>query len=137
MKNRCYNERTSRYKDYGGRWISICDKWLENFQSFYDWAISHGYTEELTIDRIDNNGNYAPDNCRWSTVAEQNQNSRSCEFITYKGETHFLKEWCEILNLPYGTILSRKRYGWSIEKMFETPIRKHKTYKKLFLKEGV
>lgn len=140
MKNRCYNIKTQRYKDYGARGITVCDEWKHNFQAFYNWSISHGYADNLTIDRKDNNAGYSPDNCRWATVTEQNRNSRSCNFITYKGQTHILKEWCEILNLPYGTILSRKRYGWSVENMFETPIKKHKIYKnrmdKLFIKGG-
>lgn len=138
MKNRCFNINSERYADYGGRRITVCDEWRNDFTTFYNWAMSNGYSDDLTIDRINNNGNYEPSNCRWATVLDQNRNSRSCDFITYRGETHCLKEWCEILNLPYGTMCSRKRYGWSIDKMFERPIRNHKEYKnraeKLFLK---
>lgn len=129
MKNRCYNRKTPRYKDYGGRGITVCDEWKNDFKAFYDWSMLHDYADNLTIDRIDNNGNYTPSNCRWVTVADQNRNSRKCDFITYHGETHCLKEWCEILSLHYGSVLSRKRYGWSVERMFETPIRPHKEYK--------
>lgn len=128
MKNRCFNTKTERYKDYGARGITVCDEWKNDFQTFYDWAMSNGYFDNLTIDRIDNDGNYEPSNCRWATIKEQNRNSRSCEMIEYKGEIHCLKEWSEILGLSYGALKDRKSYGWSIERMFETPVRNHKNY---------
>lgn len=128
MKNRCYNGKSERYKDYGARGVSVCEEWKNDFKAFYDWSMSHGYSDKLTIDRIDNNGNYEPSNCRWTTVKEQNRNSRKCDLITYNGETHCLKEWCEILHLSYWGVRSRRRNGWSIERMFETPIRDHKDY---------
>lgn len=130
MKNRCFNAKTKRYKDYGGRGITVCDEWRNDFQSFYNWSISNGYDDTLTIDRKDNSGNYEPSNCRWVTVKEQNRNSRQCDMITYKGETHCLKEWSEILGLSYVALKNRKKYGWSIERMFETPVRQHKQYVK-------
>lgn len=76
MKTRCYNENNKDFKDYGGRGIKICDDWLSDFKNFYDWAISNGYQDDLTIDRIDVNGNYEPSNCKWSTRAEQSRNQR-------------------------------------------------------------
>lgn len=77
MKNRCYNQHTSNYKYYGGRGITICAEWLHSFQTFQQWALSHGYTDTLTIDRIDNDLGYSPDNCRWATAKEQRANQRA------------------------------------------------------------
>lgn len=88
MKKRCYNKRCNGYKYYGGKGITICEEWLENFNSFYKWAIENGYDEELTIDRIDSSGNYEPVNCRWITRSE-NISRRNIEYW---------KKWHESIN---------------------------------------
>ena len=80
MKRRCYNKNFKQYKDYGGRGISVCEEWLYSFRNFYDWAMSHGFSEELEIDRIDNDGNYEPDNCRWVTH-KVNANNRKRKYV--------------------------------------------------------
>lgn len=113
IKTRCTNQNDPHFDRYGGRGISICDEWTDDFQAFYVWAISHGYTDELTIDRIDNNGNYEPNNCRWVTVSEQNRNKRNVRLISYNGITKTIPEWTKELNLGKETIRERLRRGWS------------------------
>ena len=120
MKRRCYNKQNARYDRYGGRGITVCDEWLNNFQSFYDWAISNGYSDDLTIDRIDNDGNYEPSNCRWSTAKEQCNNRGSNINITIGNATKSLMCWCEIFNVDYKKVYARyKRNGYEgIDRLF-------------------
>ena len=120
MKRRCYNKQNARYDRYGGRGITICEEWLNNFQSFYDWAISNGYSDDLTIDRIDNDGNYEPSNCRWSTAKEQCNNRGSNINITIGNATKSLMRWCEIFNVDYKKVYARyKRNGYEgIDRLF-------------------
>lgn len=98
----------------------MCDEWRTDFISFYNWAMSNGYSDNLTIDRIDNNKGYTPDNCRWTTRKGQQQNRRSCMYFTIDGVTRCLKDWCTSLGLNYGKVYMRvKRYHWPIEKALE------------------
>jgi hypothetical protein len=113
IKTRCTNTNDPHFDRYGGRGITICDEWKNDFKAFYDWSMSNGYADDLTIDRIDNNGNYEPSNCRWVTVAEQNRNKRNVKYITYNGETHTISEWTDILHLGKETIRERLKRGWS------------------------
>lgn len=119
MKQRCYNTNNTDYPNYGQRGIKMCDEWLTDFMTFYKWAMTNGYNDKLSIDRIDVDGNYSPDNCRWATAKQQARNRRYCKYFTYDGETHCIKEWCEILNLNYKTISTRLSRNWSIEKALE------------------
>jgi len=99
MKDRCYNPNKSNYCYYGGRGIVICEEWLDNFENFYNWAMSNGYKSHLSIDRINSNGNYEPANCRWITQKEQNNNRRDNKIITFNGETHTISEWADKLKI--------------------------------------
>lgn len=112
MKSRCYNKKHTYYQDYGGRGIKICDEWLNNNVTFFDWAINNNYEEGLTIDRIDPNGNYEPDNCRWITILEQVRNRRNTIYIEYKGVTKTMAQWSDELNIPYHTLYTRYTKGW-------------------------
>lgn len=116
MKQRCYNKNNYGYKNYGGRGIKVCDEWLNNFKSFYDWSINNGYQDNLTIDRINNDGNYEPSNCKWSTKLEQVRNRRNTILITYNNETKTIKEWAEQYNIDFNTLRTRIRRGWDIER---------------------
>ena len=118
MKSRCSNKMHTSYKIYGDRGIKVCDEWKDDFMFFYTWALLNGYKKGLTIDRINNDGNYEPDNCRWATRKEQNRNTRRNILITYKGKTKILKDWAICLNIPYGRLLYRMTHGWSVEKAF-------------------
>lgn len=121
MKKRCYNPNCSRYKYYGAKGITICDEWLNNPNKFYQWSLSNGYNDKLTIDRIDNNKGYEPNNCRWVSQKLQANNKSNNHFVTYKGKRKTVAQWCEELNLNYGTAVYRlNKLKWSVEKVFES-----------------
>lgn len=131
MKARCYNASVQGYKYYGGRGIKVCEEWKddEGFWNFYNWAIRNGYKEDLSIDRIDVNGDYCPQNCRWATWKEQATNKQKNKIITYKRTTMSLAEWAERLNISYFVLYNRLSKGWSVEKTLETPVDKRKSNK--------
>lgn len=117
MKSRCYNKNSINYKYYGGRGISICDEWMESFDNFYHWALINGYDDELTIDRIDSNKNYNPNNCKWSTKREQSYNRSMSVKLTLKGRTMHMTEWAEELGIDKKTLSWRYRNEWSDEEI--------------------
>lgn len=124
MKGRCKYKYIDSYKHYGGRGIKVCEEWDKSFESFYKWSMEHGYTDKLSIDRIDVNGNYEPSNCRWATSKEQSRNKRTNVYITYNGETRVLKDWAEFLGIDKNTLWGRINIsGWSIEDAFNKPVR--------------
>lgn len=121
MRNRCNNPNTYAYKNYGARGIRVCAAWEESFLEFYNWAIANGYDDTLTIDRIDVDGNYEPNNCRWATLKEQNNNMRTNHKLEAFGEVHTIAEWCDITGLTYYCLTSRIKNNWNIEKALSTP----------------
>lgn len=119
MRHRCYNTTDKNYKNYGGRSIKICDEWLNDIDKFVEWSLLNGYKPNLEIDRINNNGNYEPNNCRWVDNYIQANNKTNNINISYNGKIQSLRKWCRELNLPYRKTHKRiKLYGWSIEKCF-------------------
>lgn len=124
IKRRCYNPHEEGYRKYGGRGISMCDDWKNDFQLFYEWAISHGYNKSLSIDRIDNNGNYCPENCRWATAKEQSYNRRNTIYLEFRGKTKNLWEWEQETGIPASRIDDRLRKGWSVARALTQPLRR-------------
>jgi len=122
MKDRCNNPNNKDYNLYGGRGITYCTEW-ESLQQFAEWAMSSGYADDLTIDRIDPNGNYCPENCRWATRLEQSRNLRTVRWLSYNGETHTIGEWAEILGVKQGSLASRIQRGWTVEDALTRPYR--------------
>ena len=119
MRERCYDPKSKQFHDYGGRGISVCEEWRNDFAAFREWAIENGYEKGLSIDRIDVNGNYCPENCRWITLEEQQRNKRNVKPITWNGETHLLPEWADILGIKYGTLWKRMRDGKPLDEVFK------------------
>lgn len=124
MKYRCNTPSSKDFADYGGRGISVCAEWQTDFAAFREWALANGYQEGLSIDRIDVNGNYTPENCRWIPSSAQHSNTRSNIYAEINGERHTVAEWCRILNLPHNAVRSRISRGMSPEKALTEPIRK-------------
>lgn len=119
MLKRCYGVTDPHYKDYGERGITVCDEWKDDYSKFREWGLQNGYVENnnLSIDRIDVNGNYCPENCRWATPLTQQNNRRCCINITIGEETHTLKEWARIRNISYSTLYQRYKLKWEPERM--------------------
>ena len=121
MRRRCSYEKAGGYERYGGRGISVCREWQTDFASFRAWAIEHGYTDKLSIDRINPSGNYEPSNCRWVPISEQSANRAYCHRITAFGKTKTLPEWEKETGIKYSTIRARIfDLGWTPEKALST-----------------
>lgn len=120
IKKRCYNVHDPRYHRYGGRGIKMCDEWKNDFKAFYDWPNENGYKEELSIDRIDNDGDYTPDNCRWISNKEQCNNRVTNINITIGNSTRTLEQWCEIFQVDYKKTYARycREEYISIDRLF-------------------
>lgn len=126
MRRRCYNPKDHGYRWYGARGIGICDEWMNDSNSFYEWAKSHGYRRGLDIDRINNDGDYTPDNCRFVDRKTNSNNRRNTTFINIDGVVKCFSDWCEVYDIKPNSVESIRRrinkYGWEPKKAFESPI---------------
>ena len=122
MRRRCYESTNPKFKNYGGRGITICDEWLNSFQAFYDWAMANGYDDNLTIDRIDNDGNYSPENCRWAMQIAQQNNKSTNKYVEYQGESMTIADASRASCIPIRTLWWRSNKGWRGDKLF-SPVR--------------
>lgn len=123
IKARCYHESHPAYKSYGARGVKMCNEWLNSFEAFAEWSLSNGYRDELTIERVDNNGDYEPENCKWIRLGEQAKNRRSNIMITYQSETHNLSEWCEKYKKDYRLVYNRiHKNKWDFERAMFEPV---------------
>ena len=125
IKQRTLNENSKDYEQYGARGITVCPEWRDSYESFRNWALENGYRDDLTLDRIDVNGPYSPENCRWVTAKQQANNRRTNKKIYYNGEEKTIKEWAEVIGIEYNALRYRINNGWSIEKALTTPQRKY------------
>lgn len=123
MRDRCSNPKNQDWELYGGKGVTVCDEWNTSYESFRTWSYENGYDDSKTIDRISSDGNYCPENCRWTTSKVQANNTSRNHFIEYHGEKLTIAEASERYNVPYGTLKRRiSNYGWPIEKAIETPV---------------
>lgn len=120
MKGRCCNESSDKYAEYGGRGIKVCDRWLDSFPAFLE-DMGKKPTPAHTIERIDNDKGYSPENCRWATRKEQQRNRRTCHYLTHDGKTLSIAEWAEVTGIVANTIANRIFNGWSTEQALTIP----------------
>ena len=122
MKQRCLNEGHPSYGHYGGRGIAVCEEWLA-FEPFYAWATASGYRDDLTIERVDNDGNYEPTNCAWIPQGQQSNNTRRTRMVAFRGERKNVAGWAAHLGINPDTICGRIYRGWDVERALATPVR--------------
>lgn len=122
IKKRCTNQNSQNYGDYGGRGITVCERWMNSFVAFLD-DMGPRPTSEHSIERENNDGNYEPGNCRWATQLEQGRNKRNNRLFTFYGKTMTLAQWCRISQMSPGTVTSRLKLGWSEKEAFWTPVK--------------
>ena len=120
MIERCTDKNSPRYKDYGGRGIKMCEEWKNDYLEFRRWSYEDSnYSDELTIERVDVNGNYEPSNCRWATIKEQANNRRNTIRIALNGEERSISEWCDFFGLNQSAVRARLKRGWSVARSLE------------------
>lgn len=120
MKKRCYSPKCKAYNNYGGRGIDICSEWLNDYRTFIEWSLNNGYQKGLSIDRIDNNKGYYPENCRWVNNLTQQNNKRNNRYLEFEGEKYTIAEWSRIKNIPAPTISDRLRRKYTIDKVLNS-----------------
>lgn len=125
MKARCYNPNAISYKHYGQKGIGICAEWKNDFAAFERWSLENGYSPDLTIERVDNAKGYCPENCKWATRKEQQNNTSYNHMLTFQGKTRTLKQWSEITGISYTALYNRTRRGWNVERILTTPQSKY------------
>lgn len=134
MKNRCYNEKQSEsFQKYGAHGIEMCDEWKNSYETFRDWALSNGYDDGLTIDRINFNGPYCPQNYRWATQKEQQNNRSNNHYIEFRGETKTMAEWSELAGFGRSVIEHRLSRGWTIENALLSPRQETHNGKRVYI----
>ena len=115
MIQRCTDENSTNYERYGGRGVTVCNQWITHFEPFMEWAIDSGYRDDLTLDRKDNDGPYSPENCRWATQEEQQNNKRNNHMIFFRGKSQTLQQWANETGIKAPTIRRRLKNGWPVE----------------------
>ena len=125
MKSRCYRHSAGNYHYYGARGVTVCKEWRDSFIAFKDWALSNGYVDGLSLDRIDYNGNYEPSNCRWVTMKEQENNKRNNKLLEFNGVVLTQSEWSDLVEIPVHVIHNRLLRGWSVKRALTTEVRKY------------
>jgi len=136
MKQRVYNPKHKSYKNYGERGIQICDSWIDSFENFRDWSIATGYEEGLTLERNDNDKDYCPENCKWTTPYEQNRNKRSNNLVTINGETLCIQDHCKKWNISSSLVWHRVNMGMSYDEALKAP-KKNQENTTLFITIGM
>jgi len=134
MRTRCNNKNHHKYKNYGARGIKVCDEWMESSDKFIEWSVNNGYYDGATIDRIDNDKDYCPNNCRWVDNYTQANNKSDTIFITYNNITKTMSEWAKERKCPYSTLYTRHQRGWSDKEIIEGKKGKRKSLSTKFIK---
>lgn len=124
MRQRCSNPNHPEYRNYGGRGVHVCPEWDKSYSNFEQWAMESGYQCGLSIDRVDNDGDYTPSNCRWTTALIQSNNQRKTIMLTYQGKTKALRFWADEFKIPRNVLKCRIRAGWPIERALLEPVHK-------------
>lgn len=123
MKCRCNTTSSGSYKQYGNKGIKVCQEWENDFYAFYHWALANGYSNNLTIDRIDYNKDYEPSNCRWVDYEAQANNRRTNVHLLHDGKSYTIAEWSKIIGISKGVLYNRRKQGWSDDRILSTPVR--------------